>query len=70
MSAIQTIEKIFRVAPTKKSEYYVVLGSCKQAVPPAAEIVKSVNSKTEIHYFESPSAVGCPSVPGLALAQV
>jgi hypothetical protein len=33
------IEKIFRIAREKQSGYYVDLGSCKQAVPPAAEIV-------------------------------
>ena len=51
------IGKKFWVAQTKQSEYYVFLGSRKQAVPPAAEIVASVNSKPKFHYFETPSAV-------------
>lgn len=51
------IRKIFRIALTKQSEYYVVLGSRKQAVPPAAEIVKSDNSKPKFNHSEGLSAV-------------
>jgi hypothetical protein len=65
-----TIEQSFWVARPKQSEYYVVLGSRKKAVPPAAEIAQFVNSKTKHHHSESLSAVSGPSLLGIALTKV
>lgn len=62
-------EKLW-VALTKYSDYYVLLGSCKQAVPPAAEIGKSVNSKPILHHSERLGAVSSSRVRGLALTKV